>query len=349
MDKTTALTLNSKSGWSPPKLICLTALLIVVGLILWLAADVILLIFMGVLIAILLSFASEYVSRHTPLNYGWSLATVLVSLVIMAGLILGTAGARIAAETDNLIGNLQDSWSKLKEQASHYDWAKQLVPQVETLSMSNIPDGWLGQMTGVFGATIGAASSILLVAFVSIFLAADPGLYQRGLVLFAPIHYRARVNEILKELGEKLRWWFVGQLFSMTVVGVSTAIGLWLLGIPFFVTLGILAGLLTFIPNFGPIISAVPAILLGLVSGFWSAFYVALLYMGVQAVESNFLTPLIQQRNVRLPPVLGVGTQVLMGVLAGLPGLITAAPLAVLVKVLAKRLYIEDTLGDRLE
>lgn len=235
------------------------------------------------------------------------------------------------------------------ERVGQYAWAEQLFSQTKEFSLSKIPKGWLGQVTGLFGATLGALSAGLLVMFVAIFIAADPGLYRRGLIRLVPIQKRNRAKEILNELGVKLRWWFIGQLFSMAVVGVSTAIGLWLLGIPFFLTLAVLASVLTFIPNFGPIISAVPAVLLSLSGGPLSALYVILLYMGVQAVESNLLTPLVQQSNVRLPPVLAVGTQVLMGVLVGLPGLITAAPLAIAGKILVRRLYIEDTLGDRLE
>ncbi len=134
----------------------------------------------------------------------------------------------------------------------------------------------------------------------------------------------------------------------MSVVGIATSIGLWSLGIPFAATLGLLSGILTFIPNFGPILAAVPAILLGLSHGPMSALYVTLLYVGIQAVESNLLTPLIQQRNVKLPPVLNVGFQVLLGVLFGVPGLIVAAPLAVVAMVCTRRFYVEDYLGDPL-
>ncbi len=337
------------SAWTPIKITCLVAVLVTIGLILWLAIDVVLLIFMGVLIAIVLSSASDLLHKRTLLSYGWSLAALLCLLLVITVAALGLAGARIASETDNLTSNLQDSWTQLKERANEYEWSKGLLSQSEGDYLSKIPDGWLGQITGAFGVTLGAMSSALLVLFVAIFVAADPKLYRRGLILLVPIDYRGRGEEVLDELSLKLRWWFIGQLFSMAVVGTSTAIGLWLLGIPFFITLGFFAAVLTFIPNFGPILSAVPAVLLGLSDGPLSALYVVLLYTGVQAVESNFLTPLIQQRNVHLPPVLGVGAQVLMGILAGLPGLITAAPLAVLGKVLVRRLYIEDTLGDELK
>ncbi len=337
------------TSWTPIKITSLVTVLVAVGILLWLTIDIVLLIFMGILVAIVLVSVSELLQKHTQLSYGWSLAVLLCSLLIVTVAAIGIAGSRIASETDNLASTLQDTWTQLRERADQYEWSKQLLSQSEGGYLTKIPEGWLGQITGAFGVTLGAMSSGLLVLFVAIFVAADPKLYRRGLILLVPPRYRGRGEEVLDELGVKLRWWFIGQLFSMVVVGTSTAIGLWMLGIPYFITLGFIAAVLTFIPNFGPIISAVPAVLLGLTDGPMTVLYVVLLYTGIQAVESNFLTPLIQQRNVHLPPVLGVGAQVLMGILAGLPGLITAAPLAVLGKVLIRRLYIEDTLGDELK
>ena len=349
METTSTAHPASASPWTPPKIILLITLLVAAGFILWFAASVVLLIFLGVLLAILLHFLTCLLRDHTPLSHGWSLGIVLLLVLLLVAMFLGLAGAHIAAESDNLTSQLQKSWGQLNERFGQYQWAQQLTSQPKKGYLSQIPQGTFGRITKAFGATFGVMSSALLVVFVAIFSAADPGLYRRGLVHLVPIRHRERAQEVLDDAAVSLRWWIIGQLFSMTVVGTATAIGLWLLGIPFFITLGIFAGLLTFIPNFGPILSAVPAILLGLTSGPLTALYVVLLYMGIQAVESNLLTPLVQQRNVHLPPVLNVGTQVILGVLVGIPGLILAAPLAVLGMVLVKRLYVEDTLGDQLE
>ena len=241
MEKPSTSNTSAIFAWTPHKLIGLIALLMTAGIVLWLTAHVLLLIFIGILVAILLSFLSGYLRDHTPLSYSWSLAAVLLLLFIVACAFLGLAGTRIAAETDDLASNLQDSWAQLKQRAGQYEWAKQLISQSEKGFLANIPDGWLGQITGVLGATLGAMSSGLLVIFVAIFVAVDPSLYRRGLVLLVPIHYRDRAQEVLDEVGVKLRWWFIGQIFSMVVAGTSIAIGLWLLGIPFFFSLGILA------------------------------------------------------------------------------------------------------------
>lgn len=340
---------GDNSRWTVPKLVALVTLLIVAGLLLSSAPNVFLLIFMGILAGIFLRDLSTFLSRRWPLSYGWSLATVLLVLVLLVVGFGWLLGARIASEADNLIHGLRSAWDDLKQQVSQYDWWQQLASQPRIDYLGQVQGDWVARITGVFASTFGAFSSGLLIVFVAIFTAADPGLYRRGLLHMIPLDSRRRARDLLDELHYNLRWWIIGRLFSMTVIGVGTGLGLWLLGIKFSVTLGILAGVLTFIPNFGPILSSIPAILLGLSDGLLTGFYVVLVYVAVQAVESNLLTPLIEQRNVGLPPVLSVAVQVLLGVLVGVIGLTMAAPLALVGMILVKRLYVEDTLGDSLD
>ena len=152
---------------------------------------------------------------------------------------------------------------------------------------------------------------------------------------------------MLHEVHEVLRWWLLGKMVAMVLVGTLTTIGLWLLGIPLPVALGVIAAMLTFIPNFGPVLSAIPALLLAFVASPMSAVYVGLLYLVIQTVESYLITPLIQQRTVSLPPALTVLAQVGMGVLFGVPGIVLAAPMAAMAMVLVTKLYIEDRLECR--
>jgi predicted PurR-regulated permease PerM len=130
------------------------------------------------------------------------------------------------------------------------------------------------------------------------------------------------------------------------VIGVLTALGLWLLGVELALTLGLLAALLTFIPNLGPVLALVPAVLLALMHSPTRALYVTLLYLAIQTVESYVLTPLVQRRTVSLSPALTITAQVALGVLLGGLGLVLATPLTILLLVLIQMLYIEDTLGD---
>jgi predicted PurR-regulated permease PerM len=143
-----------------------------------------------------------------------------------------------------------------------------------------------------------------------------------------------------------LQWWLIAKLIAMVFVGGLTWLGLWLLGIGMPLTLAVLAALLTFIPNLGPIIAAVPAVLIGLLDGPATAVWVVVLYVAIQTIESYILTPLLQQQAVSLPPALTITTQLVMAVFVGGIGLALATPLTVVVLVLVRSLYVQDMLGD---
>jgi predicted PurR-regulated permease PerM len=147
-------------------------------------------------------------------------------------------------------------------------------------------------------------------------------------------------------MGRALRWWLLGRFASMGIVFVLTWIGLALLGVPLPFLLALIAGLFSFVPTFGPVASAVPAVLVGLSAGLQQALWVALLYLAVQMVESYGITPLIQRRTVRIPPALLVVFQLIMAVLAGVLGVLLATPILVVLMVLVGMLYVEDRLGE---
>jgi predicted PurR-regulated permease PerM len=150
---------------------------------------------------------------------------------------------------------------------------------------------------------------------------------------------------VLERVKDTLWWWMVGRVLSMAVIGIATGVGLWLLGIPLAFTLALIAALLTFIPNIGPILAALPAVLLGLAQSPRTALYVVLLYSGIQAVETYVLGPVVDRRTVSLPPALTVIAQLLLVMVAGILGAALAAPLAAVVVVLVTMLYVHDVLG----
>ena len=143
-----------------------------------------------------------------------------------------------------------------------------------------------------------------------------------------------------------LRWWLVGQVALMILMGMTTTLGLWGLGIPLALTLGIIAGIMELVPYIGPWLSAVPSVLMAFLVSPWHALMVVGLYLGLHLLEGYVLVPLIQRRVVLLPPALTLVTQILLGYLLGFMGLFVAAPLTVCGVVLLKMLYVEDTLGD---
>jgi len=185
------------------------------------------------------------------------------------------------------------------------------------------------------------------VVLLSIYLASEPGFYVHGFTKLFPKSRRDRVREVLAPIGEMLGRWLIGKAASMLFIGLMTWIGLSIIGVPLALTLGLLAGLLSFIPNFGPIISALPALLLAFIDSPITAVYVLGLYIGVQLIESNIVTPLIERETVELPPALTIIFQLSLAALVGGLGLVLATPLLAVIMVLVQMVYIQDVLGDK--
>jgi predicted PurR-regulated permease PerM len=190
-------------------------------------------------------------------------------------------------------------------------------------------------------------ANFFIAILVAIYLASEPQTYIHGFTKLFPLGRRARVREVLAEIGETLQWWLVGKSGSMLVIGILTWIGLSIIGVPLALTLGLIAGLLSFIPNFGPILSAIPAILLAFIESPVSALYVIGLYVGIQLFESNLVTPWIERQTVELPPALTILSQLTLAVLIGGLGLVLATPVLAVIMVLVQMLYIQDVLGDK--
>ena len=325
----------------------LVTLVVVLALLIWAGADVLLLIFGGILFAVFLRGLSELLSRCTRLPAFWSLVAVLLALALLVGLGGWFLGSAIASQVDQLGASLTASWQLVQDKLSHYQWGRRLLAELPRFQLSRGES--LSRVTSIFSTTLGALLSLVVIFFTALYLAFDPALYRRGVLKLVPLHARERAKDVLDALEHTLRGWLISQSFSMAVVGVATTTGLWLMGIPLALALGFIAFLFTFVPYVGPIAAAIPAVLVALTLGPMQALYVAIFYFGVQMVEGNLLTPLIQQRMVKLPPGLTIVSQMLMGVLLGTVGLVFATPLAACALVLVKKLYVESTLGDSSE
>ena len=327
--------------------------LVVVAVIVWAALDLLLLVFAGILVAQLLFGLSDGLRRGTGLPRGWALAAVCVAL---AGL-LTLGGALLAPAIADQARTLAESLPHSLEAARASvratragAWLGEAIPAsddlTDMLQRALSGTGVVRRVTGLFTSALGALASAVLVGFLGLFLAARPRTYTGGLVRLLRPERRGRAREVLSRIGTTLRWWLLGMALSMTLVGTLSALGLWLLGIPLALTLGLIAALLAFIPNFGPVAAVIPAALVALSKSPTSALYVVLLYLAIQTVESYAITPLVQQRALSLPPALLLATQVVVGGLLGALGLALATPMLAVAVVLIQSLYIEDTLRE---
>jgi predicted PurR-regulated permease PerM len=319
-------------------------------LLLWHTVEILMLIFAGILLAVLLRGFSDWVSRRTPLSEGWALAMVMIAILAVLTAGVWRLAPGVADQVDQLKQSLPQAVQQVEERIKRYEWGRAILaqwPGVEELVSG--PADLISRATGVFSRTFSAVAYLFIILFVGLYLAVSPRTYVNGLLRLVPPSRRGRAGQVLEATGSALQWWLIGRVGTMIAVGVFTWVGLWALGVPLALTLGLLAALLDFIPNFGPILAAIPAILLALMQSPAQAFYVALLYLVVQQVESYLLTPLVQQHTVELPPALTIASQIMLGVLLGGIGLVLATPLTVVAFVLIRKLYIEDGLGDSLE
>jgi predicted PurR-regulated permease PerM len=210
--------------------------------------------------------------------------------------------------------------------------------------------GQLGAATrylfSFLSSTVEVVAGLLLILFTAIYIGAEPKLYHTGLLHLFPHTARRRADEVLAAIGTTLRKWLVAQLIMMVVIGVIDAVGLSLLGVKAALALGLLAGLLEFIPLLGPILSAVPAIAMGFLDSPQKALFVALLCWGVQFLEGHILAPLLMKRGVDLPPVVTLIGLAVMALVFGFLGMVVAVPVLAAVMVTIKLLYVEDVVGD---
>ncbi len=316
----------------------------------WYAGSVLLLIFAAILVGVFLRGLSDWVSSHTRLGPGWSLAAVLLGLLVLFVVGASLFAASLLEQGRQLAEQLPQAVQQVRQRLEQSAWGRQLLTQAPQGGQGGSGGGSiLSAVGGVFSTTLGGLVNIVIVLIVGIYLAADPDTYSGGLVRLVPKAKRDRAQEVLATLGYTLRRWLIGQFLVMAVNGVLSGVALWLLGIPLPFLLGVLTGLLNFIPNIGPILAATPAVLLALTEGPTTALWVALLYVVLQNLEGFVLTPLVQQRTVALPAAVIILAQVLLGVLMGTLGVLLATPLAASVLVLVKMLYVEDALGDPID
>jgi predicted PurR-regulated permease PerM len=321
--------------------------ILALALVLWTGIHVLLQAFAGVLFALFLTGLSEWVSKHTRLSYGWSLTVVVASLFVLTGGLGWFLEAKLVRQIEELSEKLPQSLKEVQDYIRQYSWGDQLLQQVpstkEALSQVNA----FSRLTGFIAGVADFLVAVVLIVVVGIFAAAEPALYKAGFLHLVPPPHRPRARQAVETVVFNLRYWLLGQVFLMIVIGTTTAVGLWLLGIPLALTLGLLAGIMEMIPYLGAWIAAIPAALIALLVSPTHVVMVLGLYLGLHLLEGYILLPLVQRRAVDMPPALTLTMQVLLGQLLGLMGLFVAAPLTVAIVVLLKLLYVEDTLGDQ--
>lgn len=310
--------------------------------VLWELRIILLMLFGAVVIATIFRSVADYICRYTRLQH--TLATVL-SILLVLGLVFGLAavfGNHVADQATALRERLPEAWEEFERRVGDFGLGDELERFVASVTTQG--GGSLSEFGGILLSIGTGIADLIVVIFAGIYLATQSNFYRIGAIKLVPPAKRKIAAEAMLESERALRLWLWGQGIAMVVVGTLIGVGLWVLGMPSAFVLGLMAGLLEFIPFAGPILAAVPAILLALAVSPEMALYVFLLYLVVQQFEGNVLTPMVQQYAVDLPGVVLLFSLIAFGTLFGTLGVILAAPLAVVMLVLVKRLYVIETL-----
>jgi predicted PurR-regulated permease PerM len=333
------------SGASIRDAIVWVAGIAIVGLVVWLFQDELLLVFLAILLAVSLRGAADRVARYAPLPPRGAMAVIIVLFLLLTIGFWMWVGPQLVEQGNDLIKALSNQVGQLTARYGHTKWGQTLIDKI-TASGSDAARGLAAPVMTVAGSTIGVIAAVFVLIVTTIYFAANPKLYVNGLVTLMPKERRARTHDVLDKVAHVLRWWFLGQLIDMAVVGVLTVVGLALIGMPMALALGVLAGILTFVPYFGAILAAIPALAIALGQSLHMAVLTAIVFAICHVVEGYVVSPLVQDRMVRLPPALLILSMTFAGSLFGPMGVILATPMAAAGLVLVSEFYVVDVLKD---
>jgi len=297
-------------------------------------ANPLLVIFGGMVFAAMIDGGARLLGRVLKIGRGWRVAIVLLlgaAFLIWLTLFAGSQIARQAAELPATIETQSQralEWLKLQGFAIS-------MPNIESIAEKTV--GGLAEVTRVVGGIIGGFATLFLIIVLGIYFAAEPKLYQRGVAWMLPVDQRDHFEGTAVLMGKTLRRLLAGRLLGMFIEGIATWLMLQIYGVPMATLLGLLTGLLAFLPNIGAPISGLIMVMVGFSGGVEMGIYTIIVYFVVQTVDGNIIVPMIAKKAADLPPALVLGAQLIMGVLFGILGLALADPMVAMIKVWLER------------
>ncbi|MGE0260725.1 MAG: AI-2E family transporter [Alphaproteobacteria bacterium] len=319
--------------------------------VLWRVRAAVLLMLLAIVVATVLVAAAAPVQRRTGLSYRWSLSIVTVVLFLAIGAMAWLMGSQISTQVGELITQLPQAVEALENRLgiSLSDLGQNALGAPGDGSgfseFFSAAQRFFGSLISLGQTIVTVFAGLILSVIGGLILAADLDTYRVGIVKLFPKRQHERIDEALRDCGNALRLWLLAQLVAMAMIGVLVGAGVWLIGLPAPLALGLFAGVTEFIPYAGPWLGAVPAVLLALTQGGGTTLWTIGLFVAVQLIESYAIMPLVQQEMVEIPAALVLFATIAVGLLFGVIGVLVATPLTVIVYVLVNKLYVRDTLG----
>lgn len=298
--------------------------------------NVLLLIFAGSLIAVFFNKLSRLIEKKMKLKPKLSLAISIIGTILILVLLFWFIGAKIQQQLAELTKTLPTTIENARSQLGKSAIGSRIV-EFSNSSSKNM----MSFAQRFFSSSFGALGDLYVVLFIGIFFTIAPYRYIDGFVSLMPGKAQPKTKQVFEKAGVTLGNWLKGQIIAMAVVAVLTGIALSIIGVPMALALAIIAGILNFIPNFGPLIAMIPAVLVGLMQSPTIALVVAGVYLLIQALESNLITPTVQNRLINMPPALILIGQLFMGTLMGAWGIILATPIVALIIVVVQMVYLK--------
>lgn len=316
--------------------------LVLLALLLWKLADVLLLAFGAVLVAIILRALADVLVRYLRVSERWSLGAASLLIFALFLVIAVMFGTQMRSQLANVAEQLPfavDNFSKNLGLGAVTDNLNEML--------RDVPSGGIAsRLAGIGGTILGGLTNLVLVIVAGVYIASAPRTYLQGAIKLFPMRHHERVESSLRASGEALRLWLVSQLIAMTCVGTLSALAYWWIGLPSPFALGLIAGLTDFIPFLGPFLGAAPAVFIAFTVSGEAAVWTIMAALVIQQIEGNVIQPLVTQNVITTPPALALFAILIGSVLFGTLGLIFGFPLAVVVFVLVKKLYVRETLGE---
>ena len=301
--------------------------LAIIGIIV--LAQPLLLILGGAIFAVFLDGGTRLLGRWLPIPRAWRLLLTILLGFGFIGWVFWLAGTTIAAQAEALRIVVTEQFERLMAFIASLG----LLPQGQPGNIGTQLLGSVGRLTSALGSAIGAITSVIAMIVIGIFLAAEPRIYDRGIAWMLPLRHRAGFYRIAEHVGFTLRRLLFGRLVGMIFEGVFTWVMLSLGGVPMAALLGLLTGLLAFIPNIGAITSGVLMVAVGFSAGAHQGVYAIFVYFFVQNIDGYLVVPYIARRTVDLAPAIVLAMQLLMGALFGILGVLLADPILATMKV----------------